>query len=167
MDTAKKRQNIIIVAAVLMSLYGVFDLTGPSRAKHPGPAAQAGAEDLKAFITRTSAQISGERASTYDEYVIDRAGSIWGRDPFSGKNLTGPESGSEAKDKTYPRPVFVYNGYVERDGQKVAVINNREYLAGDQLKEKSFFVKKISPARVLIKNKTEGSEFEIPLSELE
>jgi hypothetical protein len=48
----------------------------------------------------------------------------------------------------------------------VAVINNTEYVAGEPLVDKEgFFVKKISSSSVVIENRREKTEFEIPLSE--
>ncbi len=170
----KKRQMIIVAAAVLFSLYGLFNLAGSKARQHPGvmaggvtagPDAAAREGELRAFIAQTSAQLASGRPGTYDSYVVRLAESNWGRDPFSGKNWT--ESESAEKDSPAPRPNFAYNGYVQRGNHRVAIINGREYMAGDQLEEKGFFVKKISSAKVMIKNRRDGSEFEVPLSQLE
>ena len=161
----KKRQVIIVAAAVLFSLYGLFDLAGGPKKGRTVPDAMARAADLKAFIAQTAVRIAGARPSVFDSYVMRLAGSNWGRNPFSGEDWM-PEEG-KGKGGPAARPGFAYNGYVQKGNRSVAVINDREYRAGDQLEEKGFFVKKISPAKVLIKNKGEGTEFEVPLYKYE
>ncbi len=161
----KRRQTILIAAAAIFAIYGLFQLPGLLKERHAGPGGMPGAGGLRAFIAQTTARIISSRPGAYDQYVMRMAGSQWGRDPFSGTLLTAGASGG--KDSAETMPHFAYNGFVQRGNRRVAVINNREYMAGDQLEEKGFFVEKISPSKVIIKNKKAGSAFEIPLSEIE
>ncbi len=152
MATAKRRQTVLIAAAVLVSLYGLFSLAAGRGKEIAGPDREA--EELKALMAQTSAQITAGRPGAFDTYVVGRSKSGWRPDLFSARSWTGAGSGGGAKDKASPSPVFVYNGYVERNNRKVAVINNGEYRAGEQIgKNTGFFVKGISPAGVLIENR--------------
>ncbi|MDA8387911.1 MAG: hypothetical protein M0Z58_04500 [Nitrospiraceae bacterium] len=163
MDKSNKRQTIIVAAAIAVSLYGLFNLgfSSSNAGRAPSlPDAQAQAAEVKAFAARAYAEILKAQPSAFDVYVIKQAGRAWGRDPFSGNIFTGSGTAGEPG----PHPLFVYNGYVTRGGRKVAVIDNREYLAGQQLEKKGFFLKAISPSGVLIENDRGEAEFEIPIS---
>ena len=163
MIDAKKRQNIILGVMALVVLYGLYSLMIASKAKLAAPDAKIRAAELQSFITRTSAAIGSEMPSPYDMYVASRAGGIWGRNPFYRK-IVAKES-SRSNEKTSMQSLFIFVGYIETGSRKVAVINDAEYVVGDQLDKEGFYVKKISPTSVLIEDRKEKTEFEVPLSE--
>lgn len=158
MGAPKKVHCFIAAASVFMSLYGIIDMTAASKSTPLPPDLKAEAAQLREFLTQ-SAGIARNMPRPFDVYVTDHAGGVWGQDPFSGGGWT------EEKSSVSRRPSLVYNGCVEGGSRAVAVINNVEYVVGDQLEEKGFFVKRILPSRVLIEDRNDGSQFEVPLSE--
>lgn len=158
MDKTIKRRNIIVVVAVLAVLYGLFGLATASRIKKGGPAGAKAPAELQAFISQISADLGG---GGFDSYVVSRAERPLGRNPFfrKGTKVSGKVSGRT------PDPAFSYKGYIEAGGRGLAVINNAEYKAGEQLEQEGFFLKEISPSRVVIENRPAKTEFAVPLHE--
>ncbi len=163
MIDAGKRQGIILSVMALVILYGLYNFIIASKVRLAAPDANMRAADLQSFITQTTATMGSEMPSPYDMYVASRAGSMWGSNPFYRKGGAG--YGSLSKGTASLQSLFEFSGYTERGSRKVAVINDNEYLVGDPLDKEGFFVKKISPSSVLIENRKEKTEFEIPLSE--
>ena len=164
MIDARKRQGIIFSVMTLVILYGLYNLIIGSKIKTAEPNATMRAADLQSFITQTTATMGSEMPSAFDMYVAGRAGSVWGGNPFYRKGAV--ENSSRTKDKDSLQSLFIYAGYIETGSRKVAVINDTEYMVGDPLDDKEgFFVKKISPASVLIENRKDKTVFMVPLSE--
>jgi hypothetical protein len=159
MEAAKIRQRIVIGVMLLAVLYGLYDLTLGKRAKHASPDEKVRNAELQSFITQTTANIARDVPSAYNVYVASRAERGWGRNPFSGQaGLAGIEKPKDAA-------LFLYTGYVELAGRKVAIINNTECMVGDPLNKEGFFVKMISPSRVVIENRIEDTEFDLSIKE--
>lgn len=162
MGSLKKAQFLIAAVSVFMSLCGIIDMTAASGSVPLPSNLKAEAAQVKAFVAQ-AAGIARETPRPFDVYVTDQAGGAWGQDPFSGVGWT--EEKSAAKSGVTGHPSLVYNGCVENGSRKVAVINNVAYLVGDQLEEKGFFVKKITSSMVQIENGSDGTKFEVPLSQ--
>jgi len=160
MIDAKKRQGIIVGVLALVILFGLYNIIITSKVKLASPNAAQRASELQSFVTQTTATVGSEMPSAYDMYVASRAGSPWENNPFSRK---GGESVS--RDLASMRSLFIYSGYIETGGRRVAVINDADYMAGEPLEKEGFYLKKISPSSVLIENRREKTMFEIPISE--
>lgn len=158
MDAEKKRQGIILIAAVLAVLYGLYNFIAPGTG-HKAAAPQRQAKELQLFVTQTTEEISRHLPLPFDTYIFSRAESKWERNPFSWKPGFGNRGGA------HEASLFTYTGFLELGSRRIAIINDMEYQSGDRLEKEGFFVKKISPASVLIRNRIENTEFEIPLSE--
>ncbi|HXW69774.1 MAG TPA: hypothetical protein VEJ88_09240 [Dissulfurispiraceae bacterium] len=159
MIDAKKRQGIIVGIMALVILYGLYTVIA-SKARLTSPNAANRATELQSFVTQTTATVGSEMPSAYDMYVASRAGSPWGNNPFyrKGENIGSRDLGSM-------RSLFIYAGYIETGGRRVAVINDADYMAGEPLEKEGFYLKKISPSSVLIENRRDKTMFEIPISE--
>ena len=162
MVASGKRQGIIFGVMALVILYGLYNLIIPSKVSMAAPDTNMRTVDLQSI----TATIGSEMPSAYDMYVASRAGSMWANNPFSRIYRKGrAKNSSSSKNNAALQPLFVFAGYLETGSRKVAVINDDEYMVGDPLDKKGFFVKKISPSSVLIENRKEKTVFEIPLSE--
>lgn len=158
MDAEKKRQGIILFAVVLAVIYGLYNLIAPDPGhKTNDPKLQT--KELQLFVTQTTEEIGKALPLPFDTYILSRAESKWEHDPFSWKAGFGNSGGYQEAS------LFTYTGFLELGSRRLAIINDMEYQAGDRLEKEGFFVKKISPASVVIRNRIENTEFEIPLSE--
>jgi len=155
MDSATKRRNIIVGIALLAVIYGLYDLTRPRPPK--GGAAQSGEKssaDLQAFVVQTAAESGVSVNSEFSAYVAARAESPWQRNPFfSSEGGAGASQG----------PIFSYRGFIQTGERGLAIINNAEYQKGEQLEKEGYFVKEISPSRIIIENRRAKTEISVPL----
>ncbi len=150
----------------IVIVYGLYNLVIASKLKLAAPNATMRASELQSFVTQTTATIGSDMPSVFDIYVASRAGSTWERNPFYRKGGAEDNSRSRPKEKAPLQSLFVYSGYIETGTRKVAVINDTEYVAGDPLVDmKGLFVKRISPSSVLIENRKDKTEFEVPINE--
>jgi hypothetical protein len=99
-----------------------------------------------------------------DAYVSEIAETQWGKNPFwdatsyrefVGKGATNVKAG----------PSIVYSGYVDTGQKKMAIINGWEYEAGQPLDVEGYLLKKVTPSRVLIVNRTTGGETYVTIQE--
>ena len=162
-----KRKQILVAAAVISVLIGcVYFFTGIPNKKEKSYNPMRAVE-VQSFINEELARSAREMPNAFDLYIVRRAGTDWEGNPFSYKaalvRKTNIPSDGEA-DSQKP-PLFLYTGYIETENRKVAVIDNTECLAGDPLNREGFFVKKISPDRVIVEDRKEKKDYEIPLYE--
>lgn len=158
METAKLRQRVIMGLVALSVLYGLYDLTS-SKMKGAAPDLKKQTAELQSFIQQTAESLPKDKSSAIEAYVVSRAESKWVRNPFSG------QAGLSGMEKPKAADFFVFTGYVELAGRRVAIINNVEYSVGDPLDKEGYVVKKISPSSVFIENTTDKTEFEISIKE--
>lgn len=158
-DADKKRQGIILIAVVLAVILGLYNFLIAPGKKNNAPDTLIRAKDLQLFVTQTTEEIGKALPLPFDTYVLNRAESKWDHDPFSWKAGFGNRGGYQEAS------LFTYTGFLELGSRRLAIINDMEYQAGDRMEKEGFFVKKISPASVVIRNRIENTEFEIPLSE--
>lgn len=147
-----RREKIITGLALAAVLYGGYALlTGGS-----GPENRQGKTgDLAGFVAQVSERTGKNRLSEAELHTILKAAEPWKENPF----LRGRERDfmSAASEDTGPRDgkkegAFVYSGYIEIAGKKIAIINGVEYEAGDKLEEEGYVLRKILPTKVVLYN---------------
>jgi len=152
-----KRQNIILIIAILALLYGLYDILIVSRQKSRETGLGSGSPaDVQIFISQVASDIVSAKTD-FNANVGSCAERPWVRNPFF------------AKEKAVGRsrhPEFTYTGYLESAGRLLAIINHAEYQVGEQLENREgFFVKEITPSRVIIENRPAKTEIVVPLHE--
>ncbi len=152
---AAKRQNIIIGIAILAVLYGLYDVMFLSRSKS-GVIKGGGksSAELETFTTQVASDIRSVQTDV-SAYVVTCAERPWVRNPFFAKARSSGSVGG-----------FTYSGYVEANGHGIAIINQAEYRAGEELENREgYFVKEITSSRVIIENRAAKTEITVPLHE--
>ncbi len=150
---AGKRQTIIIGMAMLAVLYGLYDFMAGSRPKNgaAGPGS-TGSAALQTFITQAAADLKNAQTD-FTIAVVSAAERPWDRNPFFAR-----EKASGRKSE------FTYSGYLESGGRGLAIINHIEYQVGEELESRQgYFVKEITPSRVVIENRPAKTEIAVPL----
>ena len=164
MKNLNKRQIIILAITAIAVLYAGYELliAGPA-AKKAGPAAAPVEE--KAALAALTTDIMANKATAADVYVAKRAEAEWSKNPFwdkaSYRTFARKEEGKGAPEG----PKIVYSGYIETGNKKMAVINGWEYEAGQALDVEGYLLKRVTPSRVLIINRTTGGETYVPIQE--
>jgi hypothetical protein len=162
------REKIIVVAAVLALIYGVYVVFLEPGAQQPKfTTSKDKLEDLNAFITKVAAATK-EGLSEKDSYIIKQAENPWIKDPMV--RLRKPEVAEEeteqAREETGPGDKIQYTGYLEMGTMRLAIINGNEYSTGDRLEDGSYVVRSIAPNQVVLAT-TDGTKnmFIVPLQE--
>jgi len=92
-------------------------------------------------------------------YVINRAESMWSKDPFSDRKGVVPSgakkngTGNSADMPARIRPVFTYSGYMSVGDKRMAIINGMEYELNEELEIKGYYVDTIEQNWVIIEDK--------------
>jgi len=92
-------------------------------------------------------------------YVINRAESMWSKDPFTDRKAVGgpldtKKKGAGTADMPARiRPVFTYSGYMAVGDKRMAIINGMEYELNEELEIKGYYVDTIEQNWVIIEDK--------------
>jgi len=139
---------------VLTVLYGGYtylftspdnDLASPEKA----------VESLGKFATEVAASLRDNDLSDNYSKTLTQAAAEWKTDPFlqAGLMVKSEASASEntEENRVSAKEVsFTYSGYLNIGNRKLAIINGMEYEAGEDLEPGRYFVKSISPVRVVV-----------------
>ncbi len=155
----KTRPKIIFAVMILAIVYGGYELVFDHRPKTVASAATD--SGLQEYTAKIGSSIARNAPSSYDTCIVTRASKTWARNPFVLK--VQPDDTKKTKDAGLAQ--FVYQGYIETPSRRMAVINNAEYKSGEQLVQKGFFVKLITPTTVTIINKRDRTKVTVPLSD--
>jgi hypothetical protein len=157
----------------LTIIYGAFDLTvaRKSRKSAPSPVGNT-INELKSFVAEIDQKLNSQQIAKEYPYVINQAGIAWEKDPFIRsskplqKRLTADSKERPSKPKM-ERTNFNYTGFMQLGTTRMAIINGMEYAEGESLADKTYYVKSITPQRVLI-SKVHGPEtIQLPISEFD
>lgn len=160
-----KREQLMVIAAVAaVVIGGVYHFAGALK-KNSALYDPRRAVEIQSFIGEETAKNIREMPSASDLYIVRHAGTRWVRNPFSYTVENVSKKKSHVRTIASQKPGFVYTGYMDTGKRKVAIIDGIEYLVGDPMEKKDFFVKSITSSRVLVKNRKDKSEYKIPLSE--
>jgi hypothetical protein len=119
--------------------------------------------EIESFITKVTQDVGKTNISELDSYIIKKAELEWVRNPFWSKEEYREFAGKDASGGLASK--IVYSGYVDAGRKKMAVINGFEYEAGDSLEIEGYFLKSITPSKILIVNRYTGGELTIPIQD--
>jgi hypothetical protein len=148
---AVKRQYIIAGIALIAMLYGLYDvLILPRPQKGKTGAGEKSPVELQTFIAQAASDIRSLKTD-FGTYVVSCAERPCARNPFFAQARAS-------------RSEFSYTGYLEAGGRGLAIINQVEYQVGEELENRAgYFVKEITPSRVIIENRAAKIETAVPL----
>lgn len=159
------REKILVAAAALALLYGIYEVAVRPFFTHRSHSAKAltvssqGSENsgLSGFISQAVSQARAAKPGARDVYIIHNRNIGWKRDPFisaefmagAGNREGGAAAGGKARGEGSTK-ALTYSGYVAMGGIKFAVINGREYEEGDTLKDGRYVLRHIYPSKVVL-----------------
>lgn len=155
----------------LTIVYGAYDLLGNRRKQEsisPDTMPNTGG-DLKSFVADVTGKLAGEKVSKEYQYMIKQAGAQWTKDPFI-------HSSRPLKKRLLPlnvtqtpatpsAPDFDYTGFMQLGATRIAIVNGMEYVEGEALSDKTYYIKSISPERVIIGKVDSRETIQISISE--
>jgi hypothetical protein len=167
MGKLKKREIIILVIAALFVLYAGYEyLIARPASKKVETSANVDSVKKNASISELTNDLSKDKLTDFDTYAIRKIETDWSKDPFWKKDLYKEWAAREDAAKGGSTAAkIIYSGYVDSGKNKMAVINGLEYRIGEQLEIEGYFLKQITPSKVIILNKNTGDKEEFPLQE--
>lgn len=161
------RERIIVILMIIAVIYGAYSLFF---AQGDQPSPQGPKEkmtELKNFVVDAATHLSSEAVSAADKYIIEKAEQTWPDSPFlqSGSKLTSQPYTARKVEVKRERVKMVYTGYLQIGDSLLAVVNGKEYETGEQLREAGYYVKNISPHRVVIGIENNSKTIILPLDE--
>lgn len=167
MGNLKKREIIILVIAALFVLYAGYEyLIARPASKKVETSANVDSVKKNTSISELTNDLGKDKLTDFDAYAIKRIETDWGKNPFWEKNSYKEWAAKEDAAKGGSTAAkIIYSGYVDSGKNKMAVINGLEYRIGEQLETEGYYLRQISPSKVIIFNKNTGDKEEIPLQE--
>jgi hypothetical protein len=166
MAKLKKREVVILAVAAIFVLYAVYVYLIADRL--PGKKVETSKESVKieTIISGLTDEINKNKLSDFDNYVIKRAPVDWGATPFLKRDLYRAWLAKDGRGGDGIAAVkIIYSGYVDSGKNIMAILNNIEYRIGEELMEKGYILKRITPLKVIIFDKLTGNSLEIPIQE--
>jgi hypothetical protein len=160
------RERIIIILMVIAVSYGVYSLFLAPGDEVPVHVSNQKMTELKNFVVDAATNLSSEYVSATDKYIIEKAEKTWPESPFlqSGKMLTSQPFEAKA-DVKIERVQIAYTGFLQTDSSLLAIVNGMEYETGEQLSEAGYYIKSISPNKVVIGIENNPKTIILPLNE--
>ena len=165
------REKVIVGLMCLTIVYGAYEVVGSKTSrKKPPPSPDNPMGELKSFVAEIGKKLNMGRPAGDYAYIVTQAGNTWGKDPFihsPGALKKSPPTNNAApspKREEY-RSRFSYTGFMQSGKVKMAIINGTEYTVGEAMEDRSFYVKSISPQRVVIGKVNGEQTIQIPIQE--
>ena len=168
MQNISKRERIILGITAAIALIGMVILVYPEQGqKKAHGAPDVYKKELQGLSTTTLASLNKGGFSAMKNYGIRRMEAPWPRDPFYDRRAYSElMKTKETVKEAAPAVNFVYTGYMEFGGRQIAIINGLEYMEGEALDEPGYILSSISPARVIVTNKTDARvKIAVPLQD--
>lgn len=165
-----KREKIILGVMAIAIIFAAFIYLSPQKKSSESVDTAQKTADLNTFVSTLSGAIKEDTMKNPGTLILARAEKDWARDPFlSGRDLVKWNETKARKAKEESAAVakidFVYSGFFEVRGNKIAIINGIEYKEGDALDVKGYMLKSISPEKVVIENRGIGAKLTVPMLE--
>lgn len=166
------REKIIVGVMCLTIVYGAYELIGSkdggNQSSPEAPKANP-LEELRGFVSEVTQKMVKEKMSVEYQYMVERAGMNWVKDPFIAvggllrNEATVQKPAGKDSPSSAPPPDFLYTGFLQLGDKKLAVINGVEYAAGESLGVQGYYIRRITPDNVVLGrvNSTESLQLTI------
>jgi hypothetical protein len=162
----QNRERIIVGLMIVVVAYGVYSLFLAPGEESPTPGSQEKMTELKNFVVDAATNLTRETVSAADKYIIEQADKAWPASPFlqSGNILTSQPFEAKA-EVTVESIKLAFTGFLQTENRLLAIVNGMEYETGEQLTEPGYYVRSISPSKVVIGVENNPKTIILPLDE--
>jgi hypothetical protein len=162
-----KREKIIILLMIVAILFGAYNFFLSAPPEPTEDDSGMSIEALNSFVVGAARDLFGDKTSDSDAYILDQAQTAWRTNPFylSGQNLSAQRAARKVEEDPRRAVRLAYTGYIEVAHKRLAIINDLEYETGESLSQPGYFVKSITPKRVVLGVEGENENLILPLEE--
>lgn len=154
----EKREKIILVVLVIAALYAGYTYLG-SGGKVKSVSELVNMDELNKVKKSVEETIQKDPLTDHELYRLTVSEKNWSRNVFYERAKDLPrDTGKKPKPGLPEGAKLAYNGYVSINGKIYAILNGLEYLEGEELEIAGFFVKKITPKKVVVGQKDDKGE---------
>lgn len=167
MGKLTKSQKIIFAILAAVAFFAVYDLVFlSSRPKDKPPqTAVSDLEAMKELVKTVPALILQSQLPEKYEHLIRKAEAPWTMNLFLDQKRYN-EWAFGRMTAAMPKLVeLTYSGFIGGGTQKMAIINNVEYMVNDRLETPGFILREIFPDRVIIEDTSRRHRFNVPIRE--
>ena len=167
------REKIIVGMMCLTIVYGAYEVVGSRISKRATPNVPKNpAGELKAFVAEIGSKLNKESPAKAYTYAIEQAEAAWNKDPFIRssrplKKHLAVSTGIQPPKSPDVHSKLTYSGFMQMGNTRMAIINGTEYAVGEALPDKSYYVKSISPDKVVIGKVKDPETIQLPLKEFD
>ena len=153
------REKVILGITALAAIGGGLHFAiSPSGEQRSSSAAER--EDFNELIAVVQENLRQGEPSDREEYVLATASTQWLRDPLRPRPLESTANGT-----TVEIPLPRYTGFINTGPRPIAVINGRDYRAGESVQGGEFQVMEVHPDRVELLRRGASDPVQIPLGQ--
>ena len=165
-----KREKIIILMTLLAVIYGAYNFLFSSSPSSNLQIKIKGTEELNNFVTNLSQDIRKEGLTAADSEVLNRIVAEWKTDPMIRSTVPLRRELEIKKEDALVMDVsedinLVYSGYLSLGDLNLAIINDMEYQAGEELEQGGYVVEQIYPEKAILRVIGTRRNIVLPLEE--
>ncbi len=155
---------------LLAVIYGAYSFLFSSSPSSDLQIQAKAAEELNNFVSNLSKDIRKEGLTAADLDLLHRTSADWQNDPMiRSTDRLRPEleiKKDEVIDMDVPEDIdLVYSGYISLGDLNLAIINNMEYQAGEELEQGGYVIEQIYPEKTIIRVIGTQRNIVVPLEE--
>lgn len=153
------REKIILgltaVAAIGGGLHFVLTSAASDRAS-----SQVERRDFSELITEVQETLRPSELTPREEYALATVSTQWLRDPLRPQPLRSTSNGA-----TVEIPLPAYTGFINTGPRPIAIINGRDYRAGESIQGEEFQLIAIHPDAVELRRRGASDPVRVPLGQ--
>lgn len=142
------REKILVLAMIMAIAYGAYTVLAPAEKESAG-----NAQDRQMLLDQVKAATDAAdqgKLTPRQKHVMQEALQPWPHNPFHRPSPDRTDQEDAATVIPDPLPEFVYQGFLETDEMRLAIINGRAYAPGEFLEESGFFLVQIRDGSVIL-----------------
>ena len=147
------REKVIVLVMVVVVLYGIYSFFFASSPKVASGNPKKQLDEINKFVMDVANALKDD-FSEQQLYVLSQAKTEWRGDPFlitkQPQKTVVEEKNTQNVSISTPKEHFVYSGFLQMGGRRLAIINGVEYELGNEVEKGEKIVKEIDPLRVVI-----------------
>jgi len=140
-----RREKTILVLMAGAVAYGAYEVVF-GKPRRSGGGSDAAGQELKSFVAAIGESAAAAPLTAAERRAISLVGTPWPASPFLSARAAPPPRPAAA---SIPAPV-VYTGFLRAGGERLGILNGREYRIGEELVEAGYVVRDIGPESVTL-----------------